>query len=76
MSVLLFEGYGDHRCLHGSEHLFPYTTLFRSIFVGIDIIGDYLTEINITSVGSIRRLNQLYDRKFEADIWDSIEAKL
>ncbi len=46
------------------------------LFVGIDIIGDYLTEINVTSVGSIRRLNQLYDTKIEAEIWDAIERKL
>lgn len=43
------------------------------IFVGIDIIGDYLTEINTTSVGSIRRLNNIYNIKFEEKIWDTIE---
>ena len=46
------------------------------LFVGIDMIGDYLTEINVTSVGSIRRINKLYNKKFEAEIWDAIEAKL
>ena len=46
------------------------------LFVGLDLIGDYITEINVTSVGSIRRLNALYDINFESQIWDVVESKL
>ena len=46
------------------------------LFAGLDIIGDYLTEINITSPTGIREL----DREFDIDIADrllaAIEAKL
>ena len=43
------------------------------LFAGLDIIGDWLTEINITSPGSIAGFNALYGTKLEADIWDAIE---
>jgi glutathione synthase len=46
------------------------------LFVGVDMIGDYLTEINVTSVGSIRRLNAIYGGKCEARIWDAVLQKL
>lgn len=45
------------------------------VFVGIDIIGDYLTEINTTSVGTIRRINKLYGGKFESKVWDAVVKK-
>ena len=46
------------------------------IFVGIDVIGDYLTEINVTSPTGIQELNRFDDVAIEATIWDSIEARL
>lgn len=46
------------------------------IFVGIDVIGDYLTEINVTSPTGIQEINHLSDTKIEADIWDAIERRL
>ena len=45
------------------------------IFVGIDVIGDYLTEINVTSPTGIQEINRLSGTKIEADIWDAIEAR-
>ncbi len=45
------------------------------IFVGIDVIGDFLTEINVTSPTGIQEINRLSGTKIEADIWDAIEAK-
>ena len=46
------------------------------MFAGIDVIGDHLTEINVTSPTGIREL----DREFELDIAGSlmqaIEARL
>ncbi|MGE4013254.1 MAG: glutathione synthase [Alphaproteobacteria bacterium] len=45
------------------------------IFVGIDVIGDYLTEINVTSPTGIQEINRLSGTKIERDIWDAIEAR-
>src|SRR5579859_226139 len=46
------------------------------IFVGIDVIGDYITEINVTSPTGLQEINRFDDVKLEAKIWDVIEAKL
>ena len=46
------------------------------IFVGIDVIGDYMTEINVTSPTCLQEINRFDGVKLEADIWDAIEAKL
>ena len=45
-------------------------------FVGLDVIGDYLTEINVTSPTGIQELNRFDDVAIEATIWDAIEARL
>jgi len=44
-------------------------------FVGIDIIGDFLTEINVTSPTGIKQINQLNNVKLEQVFWDKLEAK-
>jgi glutathione synthase len=46
------------------------------VFVGLDVIGDYLTEINVTSPTGIQEINRLDGVKLEADVWDAIEARL
>ncbi len=46
------------------------------IFVGIDVIGDYMTEINVTSPTGIQEINRFNNVTLEADIWDAIEGKL
>ncbi|KLN60901.1 glutathione synthetase [Kiloniella spongiae] len=46
------------------------------IFVGIDVIGDYMTEINVTSPTGIQEINRFNGVSLESDIWDSIEKKL
>ncbi|WP_419902990.1 glutathione synthase [Kiloniella sp.] len=46
------------------------------IFVGIDVIGDYMTEINVTSPTGIQEINRFNNVALEADIWDAIEGKL
>ncbi len=46
------------------------------IFVGIDVIGDYLTEINVTSPTGLQEVNAFDGVCLEADIWDAIEARL
>ncbi len=45
------------------------------IFVGIDVIGDYLTEINVTSPTGIQEIDRFDGVALEAEIWDVIEKK-
>jgi glutathione synthase len=45
------------------------------LFVGIDVIGDLLTEINVTSPTGIRAVKNLGGADIAALIWDKIEAK-
>jgi glutathione synthase len=45
------------------------------LFVGIDVIGDYLTEINVTSPTGIRSVKNLGGADIAALIWNKIEAK-
>ncbi len=45
------------------------------IFVGIDVIGDYLTEINVTSPTGIQELERFDGVNIAAKIWDVIEAR-
>ena len=44
-------------------------------FVGIDIIGDYLTEVNVTSPTGIKQINMLNNVNLEKVFWDKLEAK-
>ncbi len=46
------------------------------IFAGIDVIGDYLTEINVTSPTGIQELKRFGGADGAAAIWDAIEAKV
>jgi glutathione synthase len=46
------------------------------IFTGIDIIGPYLTEINVTSPTGIRQIKAFGGVDGAARIWDVIEAKI
>jgi glutathione synthase len=45
------------------------------LFVGIDVIDGYLTEINVTSPTGIRAVKDLGGPDVAALIWDKIEAK-
>ncbi|MEJ2035767.1 MAG: glutathione synthase [Maritimibacter sp.] len=45
------------------------------IFVGIDVIGDWLTEINVTSPTGIQELERFDGTNIAAKIWDAIEAR-
>jgi glutathione synthase len=45
------------------------------IFVGIDIIGDYLTEINLTSPTGIQELERFDDINVAAMVWAAIEER-
>jgi glutathione synthase len=46
------------------------------IFTGIDVIGDWLTEINVTSPTGIRQVKRFGGADIAALIWDAIEARL
>ena len=46
------------------------------VFVGIDVIGDYLTEINVTSPTGIQELERFDGINVAEKIWQAIEAKL
>ena len=45
------------------------------VFVGIDVIGDYLTEINVTSPTGIQELELFDEVNIAEKIWLSIEEK-
>ena len=45
------------------------------LFVGIDVIGGFLTEINVTSPTGIRAVARLGGPDIAAKIWDAIEAR-
>ncbi|WP_417807309.1 glutathione synthase [Thioclava sp.] len=45
------------------------------VFVGIDVIGDWLTEINVTSPTGIQELERFDGGNIAAKIWEAIEAK-
>ena len=46
------------------------------LLVGIDVIGEYLTEINVTSPTGLQAINRLDNICTEAMVWDAIEGKL
>ena len=46
------------------------------VFVGIDVIGDYLTEINVTSPTGIQELERFDGVNTAEKIWEAIEARL
>lgn len=46
------------------------------VFVGLDVIGDYLTEVNVTSPTCIRELDAQYGLNIAGSLFDAIEARL
>ena len=46
------------------------------VFVGIDVIGGYLTEINVTSPTGIQELERFDGMNVAGIIWDAIDARL
>jgi len=45
------------------------------VFVGIDVIGDWMTEINVTSPTGIQEINRLDGVQIERTLWDAIERR-
>lgn len=58
------------------EAIGPLLRKKGQVFVGIDVIGDYLTEINVTSPTGIQELERFDGVNIAARIWDAIEARL
>ena len=46
------------------------------LFAGLDVIGDYLTEVNVTSPTCIRELDKQYGLDIAGDLMDRIAEKL
>ena len=57
------------------ESIGPQLAKNNLFFVGIDIIGNYLTEINVTSPTGIKQINKLNNVNLEKVFWDKLEAK-
>jgi len=58
------------------EQLGPVLREKGLLFVGLDVIGDFLTEINVTSPTCIRELDRLYNLDIAGKLMDSIAAQL
>ena len=54
----------------------PFLKKNKLFFTGIDIIGNYLTEINVTSPTGIQEINRLNGVRLEKFFWDRVEKKL
>jgi len=46
------------------------------LFVGLDVIGDYITEINVTSPTCIRELDDQFNLNIAAELFDIIEQRI
>ncbi|TCZ64039.1 glutathione synthase [Roseicella aquatilis] len=57
------------------ERIGPELKRRGMIFVGIDVIGGYLTEINVTSPTGLQEIARFDGVHLERAIWDAIEAK-
>jgi glutathione synthase len=58
------------------EQVAPTLKAKGLVFVGLDVIGDYLTEINVTSPTCIRELDEQYNINISAMLMDAIEQKI
>ena len=54
----------------------PYLVERGLILVGIDVIGDRITEINVTSPTCLQEINHFDNVKLEATFWDVIQEKI
>jgi len=58
------------------ERVGPVLKEHGVIFAGIDIIGDYMTEVNVTSPTGIRELDTQFDLNIAGQLFDAIESEL
>jgi glutathione synthase len=59
-----------------AEAIGPDMRAAGMLFVGLDVIGDFLTEINVTSPTCIRELDALYGLDIAGDLLDRLEGRL
>ncbi|MBA4503670.1 glutathione synthase [Marinobacterium marinum] len=59
-----------------AEQVGPTLKAKGLLFVGLDVIGDYLTEINVTSPTCIRELDDQFNLDIGMQLMDCIEGKL
>ncbi len=57
------------------DRIGPLLSEKGQIFVGIDVIGDWLTEINVTSPTGIQELERFDGTNVAAKIWEAIEQR-
>lgn len=57
------------------EALSPFLCTQGLMLAGIDLIGDYLTEINVTSPTGLRAVQWLYGINLAETFWDTVESK-
>ncbi len=65
----------DARDLEICEAIGPVLAERGLIFVGIDVIGGYMTEINVTSPTGLQEIDRFDGVCLESDIWDAIETR-
>jgi glutathione synthase len=58
------------------QQIAPQLKAAGLLFVGIDVIGDYLTEINVTSPTCIRQIDAAFNLNIGSTLMDCIEKKL
>ncbi|TRD22300.1 glutathione synthase [Palleronia caenipelagi] len=58
------------------EAIGPTLREHGQVFVGIDVIGDRLTEINVTSPTGIQEMERFNGGDIAGKVWDAIEARL
>jgi len=66
----------SNRDLEICKQVGPVLKEMGLMFVGIDVIGDYLTEINSTSPTCIRELDAQFNLNISGQLMDAIESKL
>lgn len=59
-----------------AETIAPVLVEHGLMFVGLDVIGDRITEINVTSPTCVREIERAYDINIMSKLFDAIEAKL
>lgn len=74
-------GRGEGRALTAAdraitERVGPTLRARGLLFVGLDVIGEYLTEINVTSPTGLRELDAAFGLTIAARLFDAIEARL
>lgn len=66
----------DSKTMQFAQQLSPVLKEKGVIFAGIDLIGDYLTEINVTSPTCIQEIDAGFGVNISDIIWQAIEKRL